>query len=724
MDRDDHSLSLVSASALALAPVPFDSGFGKLPQDVKTEVLAKGALMREIDTAKKAGRKILPTCKAIATRMQGRRGMSADRLSDLYYKWLSIGAAALIDHRKCGGCGMMCCTQARVRSLPDGVIRLFQQHCGTNNKQGLTESWQVLIRELCAGKIISEGLTWQTLHRDLYPGLAIPARCPWSLTNPPRGWSMASFMKHKPSRPLLDMMKHGLSAGWNHAPDVRMDTSKLRFLERVYFDDHKLDFKVLVWDRQGKVQTVEMWGLFALDASTGACIAFGLRPKILRPDGTTEGLTMRDMQHLIADILSRYGYPTAYKMTLIVENAAAAVSAYLEELLLTRTYGQVIVQRTGVHDGDMLMQGFGERWGAPRGKAPIESWFHILDIALGMVKGQTGSNWTVKPGELDGREKVARALAAVLTAHPHLAEKLSSPLHWAGEAHLIVTEAIKEINARTDHDLERHEVVLEFRWSANDPTPKPTTLTRGLPADLEREVKEYLALPDSVKDRLMQHGCTRRESPAEKVKRLHPLGKFTGIAPDTLFDLMMDTASASYRGGDVLDIEIRRGSKQKLILRFTGNTGSMNSVEIGTAVSVRFNSDKPEAGAWVFGAREQFITYLPFERDPVAHDENDLELLQRNLGRKIQAHAKLQQQARRIKGGGTHAAEATHAQLDSDIQTLTALVDTAAPTQTTAALPESANLARVVRRTKAPQAVPVQSDADAYLELVGADDEE
>ncbi len=724
MDRDDHSLALVSSSALALDPVPFDSGFGALPGDVKTEVLMKGRLMREIHAAKEAGKKILPTCKAIALRMQGRRGMSADRLSDKYYEWREIGAAALIDHRKCGGCGMTGCTQARLRSLPAGIIRLYQKNCGTNNKQGLTESWQGLIRELCAGKIIADGLTWQTLHRDLYPGLVIPDRCPWSLTNPPRGWSLATFMRHKPSRPLLDMMKHGLSAGWNHAPDVRMDMTKLRFLERVYFDDHKLDFKVLVWDRNGKVQTVELWGLFALDASTGACIAFGLRPKILRADGTTEGLTMRDMQHLIADILARYGYPTAYKMTLIVENAAAAVSAYLEELLLTRTYGQVIVQRTGVHDGDMLMQGFGERWGAPRGKAPMESWFHILDISLGMVKGQTGSNWTVKPGELDGREKVARALAAVLNAHPDLADKISSPLHWAGEAHLIVTEAIKEINARTDHDMERHETILEFRWSPSDPTPKPTRLTRGLGADLEREVREFLALPDSVQDKLRQHGCTRRESPAEKVKRQHPLGKFSAIAPDTLFDLMMDTAAADYKGGDVLDLEIKRGSKTKLLLRFTGTTGCMNAVEIGTEVSVRFNSDKPEAGAWVFGAREQFIAYLPFERDPVAHEESDLELLQRNLGRKIQAHSELMKQARRIKGGGAPSAAATAAQLDTDIKTLTALVDAASPTQAAPALPESANLARVVRRTKAPQAVSVQSDADAYLELVGADDED
>ncbi|MGV3663865.1 MAG: hypothetical protein ACO1TE_27080 [Prosthecobacter sp.] len=723
MDRDDSALAIITTDLAEetgtrpRGPVPFEIAWRKLPPAARTDVVSKTRLMREIAAAKK----IMPACVAISRRMHSQRGYSAERLSNLYYKWREDGAAALIDHHKCLGCGVKGCGQARKATLPDALIRRFRGDCGTNGKQGLTESWQRIIRDLCAGKILQKGLTWETLHRDLFPGLVIPAKCPWSLTNPPRGWSLSSFLRHKPGKALLVTMKHGMAAAWNHTPDVRVDMTKLRFLERVYFDDHKLDFYVLVWDAKGRVQIVELWGLFALDAATGECIAFGLRPKILRPDGTSEGLTMRDMQHLIADILARYGYPTAYTMTLVVENAAAAVSAYLEELLKMLTNGQVIVQRTGTHKDDLFMEGFAERWGAPRGKAPLESWFHALDIVLGFVKGQSGSNWTVRPGELDGRLKAARAMAAVMTAHPQLAAKLSAPLHWAGEIRPIVWEAIRELNRRTDHDLQRHDVIMEFRWSASDPTPKPIALQAGLPADVEREVKEYLALPPAVQEKLIAHGGPgRRESPEEKRRRIAHLGRFTGLSEAALFDLLMDIAKATYRGADVLDVELKR-ARQKHIYRFEGEDGSMASVQHGEEITVRWNSDQPEAGAWAFTARGQFITYLVYDLDPEAGNPDHLERLQRRLGKKIKAKGELMTSARKLKSSGFPQIEAA---LDNDIEVLATLVDAATPATTAPALPESSDLVRTVMRTKRPKAERVVSDAEAYLELLNKESPE
>lgn len=721
MDRDDHALSLLSPASTGKLThaVPFDSAFTHLPADVRSEVLVKSLLMRRIA----ASRKVLPTCRQIAAEMEGKRGFSAETLSDDFYRYQQHGAAALIDHRKCGtkansgACGVIGCTRAKHAGLSQELVEAYWSRVHTNDKRGLREGWERLITQLISGEPIVSGVTWQTLHFDLFPGQPLPSRCPWSVSHPPPGWSQSNFQRHKLAKQIAKALKKGGSAAWNEMPDVRMDLNALRFLEAVVFDDHRLDFEVMVWDERGRVQIVELWGLFAMDIATGAVISFGLRPKLQREDGTTEGLTMRDMQHLIAHILATYGFPTRWKMTCIVENAAAAVSQHTEQLLLTRSHGQVVIRRTGVHAGDYLVRGFPERWGAPRGKAVLETWFNLLDIALGDVKGQMGSNYTVKPGDHDGRVRIAEKLAHVITARPELAAKLSAPLHWSGDAHLLVTEAIKAINERTDHAMRRHEQIIEFRWSERDITPKPLRLVDGLPAGLQREVQEFLNLPSTARETLLNnYGTTRVESPAEKVRRIHRSADFAQIPADTFLDLMMDAAKAVYKGGNVLDVEVRQG-KRKQLLRFVGEC---HHLAIGDEVRVRFNSDRPSAGIWVHDEREVFLAYLRFERDPRMLNDEDLPLLQAQLGAKNRAFSQTLTEAARIaRKLPSHAAE--EAARDRDISVLKTL-SLEAPQTVAPALAESADLARVVLSTKRREKVAEPSDADLYLEAIGDDD--
>lgn len=717
MDRDDHALSLTGSLPMITTATTFDAAFGHLPGAVKTEVLALGALMRRIHAA----RFTQPECEAIAREMTGRRGCSAVTLRKLYNQWTRIGAAALIDHRKCGSvmndgaCGVEGCTAARRHGLSREVIEYYWAKCGKNDKQGLREGWERVITALASGEPLVEGVTWQTLHLDLFPGLRLPARCPWSLSHPPPGWSHSSFARHRLARSIFKAMQKGGAAAWNEMPDVRMDLNELRFLEAVVFDDHRIDIEVMVWDERGKVQIVELWGLFAMDIATGAIIAFGLRPKIQREDGTTEGLTMRDMQHLIAHIIATYGYPTSYPMHLIVENAAAAVSQHTELLLATRSHGQVIVRRTGVHAGDYLVRGFEERWGAPRGKAVLESIFHPLDIMLGDVKGQMGSNYIVKPGDHAGRVRMAERLGAVISASPDLQRKLSAPLHWAGDAHVLITEAIKALNDRTDHAMKRHEQVVEWRWSEGDTNPKPLALLPGLPSAIEAEVKQFLSLPQETRSMLINHyGCTRMESPAEKVRRIHNPKDFARIPVDTFLDLMMDATTATYKGGGVLDVEVRRG-KQKQLMRFAGECHALTQ---GQTVKVRFNSDRPSAGAWICDEREVFLAYLQFMRDPRMLNEDDLPLLQQQLGAKNRAFAATLKEARRISSRLPEVQQ-DNADRDRDLETL-ATFNLEHAAQIAPALPESTGLAQAVMSTKRPAKQPVMSEADTYLAMQAA----
>ena len=365
-----------------------------------------------------------------------------------------------------------------------------------------------------------------------------------------------------------------------------------------------------------------------------------------------------------------------------------------------------------MHAGDYIVRGFPERWGAPRGKAVLESWFHPLDIALGDVKGQMGSNYTRKPGDHDGRVRIAERLAAVITAYPEMAGKLSSPLHWAGDAHRLITEAVKAMNDRTDHEMRRHQEVVEWRWSEGDTLPKPMLITPELPAHLQREITSFNQLPAETRSLLINsYGTRRMESPTEKVKRIHRPQDYALIPPDTFLDLMMDSAKSTYKGGNVLDIEIRRG-RGKHIMRFAGGCDQLT---LGQAVQVRFNSDRPSAGAWVHDDREVFLCYLQFQRDPRMLSDEDLPLLQSQLGAKTKAYHETLKEARRIISRLPEHRQQMQ-EVDRDIASLSTLA-LPQPATVAAALPESTDLARVVLNTKRKKAAPELSEADAYLRM-------
>ncbi len=677
-------LSPPAQSSALLTAVPWETAWPRLPGKVRTAVLRLDAWMRQIAAAPK----VRPAIEALARRHADVPGMSVQTLKRHFYRWRRDGMAALVDHRQCGGCGLLGCTWARAGGkLPPAVIERWAGEAGLNDKQALREAWRVLMRDLCAGEPVVEGVTWQTIHAQVWPGLGLPERCPWSIHHPPPGWSLSNFMEAKPVKAVYLALKKGASAAWNETPEVRMDLDSLRPFEALVFDDHEVDFLCQVWDDRGKVQVVEMHGLFAMDVATGTVLEFGLRPALLREDGTREGITTRDMQHLIAHLLARYGFPLDHTMTLIVENAAAAVTAETEHLIRSRTGGQVVVRRTGVHFGAVNVRGFPERWGAPRGKAWLESWFHLLDIALGSVRGQKGSNWTVKPGHTDGMKWLAERMAAVVTAHPELARQLEGPLHWAQDAHWIVSAAIDALNNRTHHSMERHALVTEWRFSPADPVPKPALALPGLDTATRQAVEWFRTQPPEVQGLLINnHGQPRRESPLEKMQRTWQRDRFAVIPPDTLLDLLLDSAPAIYRGGDVLDVETGRKGRRKT-LRYVATEGAQR-LALGQRVLARLDSDRPAAGAWLHDEQERFLGYWRFERDPKMLGEGeDLDILQRRLGAKAKAHKEVITGAAKL-ALRTPAARGEMAARERNIE-LVETLGLAAPA--TAALPAAAS---------------------------------
>ncbi len=639
MDRDDHPLALTTTTALVPKVSPFATAFGRLPVPLITEVLSLGRVMQEIHAAKK----VRPVCAAIAKRHAGKRGYSVERLSDKYYRWKKAleedgpdaAAATLIDHHRCLGCGVNGCTVAREISIPPELLARWRRDDITNDKRGMAESWKQIIRDLCAGKVVEDAGTWRDVYHVENPFRPLPERCPYSLHRPPTGWSLSSFTSHKVPKIIKDIAKKGSFVAHPELPQVHIDLTRLRPFEWLVFDDHRLDFKVYV-DVPGRgVMLVELWGLFVMDVSTRMIVSFALKPRIPREDGSFEAFEHRDMQHLIAHIIGTYGIPADYDMTLIVENAAAAVSTETENFLAFISQGRIKIKRTGIQVGDMTISGFPERWGNYRGKRWLEVWFAVLDIICGGVKGQMGSDYWSKPGSFDARQAFGNRLAKILDkCTPEVRAKLELPFEWAGEAHWIVSDAIDLLNHRTDHKLEGFE---EIRFFAFDPAAPmiPLHPQLALLHGCEKQLARFVKLDTEHQTELINYGGTPRcITPAEKMALMMP--RMQRLSEAAVVDLQFDEVLSYkgdpllYRGGDVIDLEVRRG-REKIKVRFHGG---LPGVEIGTRVIARLNTDHIECGVWIFTEQRQLLGWLAYDQMPT-HD--DIEGLHRQLGVQIKA---------------------------------------------------------------------------------------
>lgn len=712
MDIDCTLTSTAATLATTSPAVPFGTAFGKLPPAVRVEVLHLDGLMRQIDAA----RSTLRACVQLAT-----PGCSAETLRRLYYGkgtqkgrgWKDIGLAALIDHRRCGGCGLPGCKAEREDTLHAETLRVWQAGAITSDKRGLSESWKVLMRDLSAGKPVAGVGTWRELYARLRPYGNPPENCPWSMHRPPAGWSLGSFMKHKPAESVYKLGQKGSFEAWSELPEVRMDLSGLRPFEWLVVDDHRLDFKVFV-DVPGRgVQLVELWGLFVMDVATRMIVSFALKPRVMRDDGTCMAFEHRDMQHLISHVIGTYGVPADFQQTWIVENAAAAVSTECEALVKFVTGGRVKIKRSGIQVGDHNFSGFPERWGNYRGKRWIEAYFGPLDIVLGGVKGQMGSDYWAKPGSFDARQAFGNRLTKFLDKCPaETRAKLNLPFEWAGQAHWLVSEAVELLNHRSDHQLEGFNEVRFFAYDRESqmmPLCPQLALLHGTQTHLET----FSKVPQELQEMWLSNGGKpRRVTPAEKMAMTMP--KLLKLAPEAIMDLLFDEVTTwkreplIWRGGDVMDIEVRRG-RTKQRVRFHGVLPGM---ELGQRVIARINADRIECGLWLLDEKRRFIGWMRFEADPT---HEDMDGLHRMMGAQIKALAQVKKKLNRITAGPADALAriGDMAELTEAIDTLTTPVNEA---EEIPALPESAGFIKAVK-TRAKTAEPSGSDADFYLRM-------
>ncbi|MES2598640.1 MAG: hypothetical protein V4662_25115 [Verrucomicrobiota bacterium] len=709
MDRDDSLM--ISGTALATpadAPSAFDVAFNRFPPAVRTEVLRLDSIMRQIHAARFTQR---------ACRDHASEDLSAETLKRMYYGkgatkgfgWKDIGMAALVDHRRCGGCGLAGCQHQQELTIPEAILKHWKREAISNDKAGLAESWKKIIRALCDGGRV-EDMGWRDLYAKAAPYAPMPDRCPWSLMRTPPGWSLPSFMRHKMDKMLLDLGRKGSFVAWDELPEVRIDLTGLRPFEWLVVDDHRLDFKVFVTMPDGKVQLVELWGLFVMDVATRMIVSFALKPRVEREDGTFQAFEHRDMQHLICHVLTTYGVPQGYNQRWIVENAAAAVSTEAENLITFITQGQVTIKRSGIQVGDFHCTGFPERWGNYRGKRWIESYFGGLDIILGGVKGQMGSDYWSKPGSFDARQAFGNRLLKLLDAcTPEVRAKLELPFEWAGEAHWLVSEAVALLNHRMDHQLEGFE---EIRFFAYDQASQPVPMHPRLAAlhGVETQLETFSKVPPQLQEMWLNlGGRPRRLTPAEKMEILRP--KMARMSAEAVLDLLFDEVTSYqrkpliWRGGDALDIEVRRG-RTKVKMRFYG---AIRGVEQGQRVIARLDSDRVSCGLWLLDEQRRFLGHMRYSTDPT---HADVDGLHRMMGAQIKALGQAKDRLTRLTlpAGLADRRMAGMEQITDTIHTLAADAQEEAEIP---ALAESSGLVEAIR-TGAKAPAHAMSDAEFY----------
>jgi len=575
-----------------------------LPTKLRDEIHALDRVMRCIDESQK----VKPACLLLAGTPEA-LGLSYDRLRALFYKWKRSGRAlhTLINHNKCGGCGLPGCTRPRRKKIPQDLLDEWIKRAQGNTKRGFANAWRELIMDLAAGKRLPGVGTWIELWNDLHPSREIPDKCPWSVGHPPKGWSERSFMKRMPYIAETKLAKEGFAAMAPLLPQVRRDYSKLLPLQEIMFDDKDVDFTV--WAKvNGRRVAVTLKCLFAIDAATRKILAWGVRPAIPREDGKTDGITRADMHHLVATILAQYGIPD-YGMLFVVENGTATLNAVFADKLERLSGGLIQVRWTGMITGDLAGRGYDESIGNPRGKAILESTFNVLDIILGTVKGQRGSNYLKKPGEYDGRVQVAERMAKIIDALPERdRQKLAAdlPFHDAGDAYWIIDRAVKLLNARDQHEMQGFES--RDLWRYGDGGQFLPLLPADARTEEERaEIEHFLALPKATRDGILAKPGNHlivRESPEQRWQRLTEGVKTTAISPEIMLDLMLDEEVVTYRGGDVLDVPMKRGPERGKLMRYRGGEHQLSP---GDKVVVAFNSNNPHTGAWLRDDKGRYL---------------------------------------------------------------------------------------------------------------------
>ncbi|MDP2227162.1 MAG: hypothetical protein Q8J78_06765 [Moraxellaceae bacterium] len=454
MSTDQSSAIATTPNALTVEaaqviPLQHHEAFYSLSAKERERVSELLNVFTEID---RAGRGIVSGLNRVALANLDRHGWTFHNLRTLFYRWRDGK-----DWRVLARC------YGNEKALPDAFIewiRAMMDNEGRSSKQAMNRARE-MFRE---GKAVPGYGTWREWFAATYPDRDLPKHFPGDY---PRGWSQSNLYRYAPSKAQLVLARRGFGAAQALLEHVIRDTSTLRPLEFVAFDDFETDILARFYipeTREWKICRVA--GVLAIDVATRRRLAIGLKPRIENDEGRKIGIARRDVQFLIKNLFARWGVPKDYPMTLLVENAAAAITPDFEAALELNFHGQVRVSRTGMIEHRGLKNGFTERGGKPWEKGWIESAFNLMHNRAGNLPGQKGSRYGLAPGNLAAKIAYTEGLLANIS--PEQASQLRLPFLSVDEAITAFEQVFDWMDQRTDHKLLGFDKVTECRVREGD----------------------------------------------------------------------------------------------------------------------------------------------------------------------------------------------------------------------------------------------------------------
>ena len=507
-------------------PIPVDEfeDFARLDEEMKKFIHEHLDIFTAFSNAESINKEAFAQSQRYAHRG---RGYSAKALMDKFRRYRKAGSTwrAIVP-----------VWSPKETSLPPQFIDFWRGLCGENKRpfDGTRGAYRRLIYAYYKAAEVIPGYDkdWRGIWADEHPETEIPKRCPTHEKDFPRGWSYRNLMRYQPTKAQLALMRTGRRAAHAHQMPLLRDRSKLKPFQYIAIDDFWIDQEIIFMGGT-RPQVCRPIGLLALDVATGRDLAFFLKPRLTREDGTREGIRRDEVRELLLMLFELHGVPVDYPVTLIVENAAAAISPEIEEALRHATGGHVKITRTGIVNDALLPHGFKERGGKPQEKGWLESFIRLVHTTAGHFPGQTGSRYENLPGDTAMTVHYVKQLTK--KAGADLLSRLQMPILKFEEAQVAYKELLNLLSHRTDHRLQGFEKFT--RW-------------RSGPGEDWKPIEELKRLPSAVA-RAAQI-IEERESPSARFDRLLSQVRMVKLPPEALLPLYDDPRPVRIRSGRIV----------------------------------------------------------------------------------------------------------------------------------------------------------------------------
>lgn len=482
--------------SLVISKVEIDSLLKLLPSDEAQRTLSLIDALKVFDRSSDKKRCAVEIAARLAP--LGYKGLSLKSLYRKLDQFRAVGVWACVDRRVA--------RRVTAQGIAANRALVEEWHARVlSNRRKIKPAWRELLADL-AGEVTIQGVgTWKDLYQSVYgyrPAEGEP--CPWSVRNPPPGWSLRNLMQLKPEKFALKAAQVGMGAAKiDFLPAVRLTRVGLLPCQVVEVDDMWYEHMV-VFGGNAKPQRVVEFA--AMDRLTGHVVCHLAKPVVEAEDGTRKTLKSAWVRYLYHYLLCVVGVPAGGCVIKGEHGTAAQDDTFASALAAINAVREgagkkPVVFRAGSIVTEPVAKGLPDvqHHGNPRHKGMIEQMHATLkNYADALIFGNVGGGRGVQPEETVGMVREDSALVA-LAANSQLSthnSQLQFNFPTWGEFARAADEAHRQMDERTDHTLEGWEecgfTVGELKVAG---MPHWTAIPRmaALPAERAAQVRALVA---------------------------------------------------------------------------------------------------------------------------------------------------------------------------------------------------------------------------------------